>query len=144
MNGTPRLIEPSEAYGDPRDAGPLDCDVVVVGARAAGASTALLLARAGLDVILVDRSRYGLDTVSTHALMRGAVVQLRRWGLLDELVAAGTPPIRRAIFHYPAGSTTVDLRPGDALHAPRRTVLDPLLVGAAHAAGARVHYGARR
>jgi flavin-dependent dehydrogenase len=119
----------------------LDCDVVVVGARAAGASTALLLARAGLDVIVVDRSRYGLDTVSTHSLMRGAVVQLRRWGLLDTLVAAGTPPIRRATFHYAAESTTIDLRPGDALYAPRRTVLDPLIVDAAAAAGARVHFG---
>jgi flavin-dependent dehydrogenase len=134
-------FESSERYGDPLDAKSLDCDVVVVGARAAGASTALLLARAGLDVILIDRSRYGVDTVSTHALLRGAVVQLRRWGILDRLVAAGTPPIRRATFHYAAGSTTIDFRPGDALYAPRRTVLDPLLVDVASAAGARVHYG---
>ena len=43
----------------------------------------MLLARAGLDVLVVDRSRYGTDTLSTHALMRGGVVQLHRWGLLD-------------------------------------------------------------
>jgi flavin-dependent dehydrogenase len=141
VNATPLFIGASEPHGDPLGANVLDCDVVVVGARAAGASTALLLARAGLDVILIDRSRYGLDTVSTHALLRGAVVQLRRWGLLDQLVAAGTPPIRRATFHYAAGSTTIDFRPGDALYAPRRTLLDPLLVDAAYAAGARVHYG---
>ena len=58
-------------------------DVVVVGARAAGAATAYLLARHGLRVLLVDRSRYGTDTLSTHALMRGGVLQLTRWGLLD-------------------------------------------------------------
>ena len=67
-------------------------DVVVVGARAAGAATAHLLARLGLDVLLVDRSRYGADTLSTHALMRGGVMQLSRWGLLDAVIAAGTPP----------------------------------------------------
>ena len=116
-------------------------DVVVVGARAAGAATAMLLARAGLDVILVDRSRFGADTVSTHALMRGAVIQLRRWGLLDALVAAGTPPIGGATFHVPTGETNLDFRAGDELYAPRRTLLDPLLVDAARDAGARVHYG---
>ena len=75
-------------------------DVVVVGARAAGAATAMLLARAGLDVLVVDRSRYGADTLSTHALMRGGVLQLHRWGLLDRVVAAGTPPVRRTTFRY--------------------------------------------
>ena len=70
-------------------------DVVVVGARAAGAATAFLLARRGLRVLLVDRSRHGSDTLSTHALMRGGVLQLSRWGLLDRIVAAGTPAIRQ-------------------------------------------------
>ena len=56
-------------------------DAVVVGARAAGAATAMLLARAGLTILVVDRSRYGADTLSTHALMRGGVMQLHRWGL---------------------------------------------------------------
>ena len=50
-------------------------DVVVVGARAAGAATAMLLADSGMKVLLVDRSRYGVDTLSTHALMRGGVMQ---------------------------------------------------------------------
>jgi len=77
-----------------------DYDVVVVGARAAGAATALLLARHGLRVLLVDRSRYGTDTLSTHALMRGGVLQLTRWGLLDEIIAAGTPAVRRTTFRY--------------------------------------------
>jgi 2-polyprenyl-6-methoxyphenol hydroxylase-like FAD-dependent oxidoreductase len=121
-----------------------DADVVVVGARAAGASTAMLLARAGLSVLLVDRDRPGADTLSTHALMRGAVVQLSRWNLLDQIVAAGTPPIRHTTFHYTNTDLSVSIKPSagvDALYAPRRTLLDPVLGDAARAAGATVRHG---
>ncbi len=119
-------------------------DAVVVGARAAGAATAMLLADAGLTVLVVDRGSYGADTLSTHALMRGGVLQLHRWGLLDRVIDAGTPPIRRATFHYAHDDVAVTIKPGhgvDALYAPRRTVLDPVLVDAAVAAGAEVRYG---
>ena len=123
-----------------------DYDVVVVGGRVAGASTALLLARAGARVALLDRGRYGADTVSTHGLLRAGVLQLTRWGLLGEVMAAGTPPIRQTRLHYADGeSTLVSIRAGagvDALYAPRRTVLDPLLVDAAAAAGADVVHDA--
>jgi 2-polyprenyl-6-methoxyphenol hydroxylase-like FAD-dependent oxidoreductase len=119
-------------------------DAVVVGARVAGASTALLLARAGLRVLVVDRARRGSDTVSTHALMRGGVLQLRRWGVLDRVAATGVPPVRRATFHYGAESMPVSLKPYAgvvALYAPRRTVLDAILVDAAEDAGARFRFG---
>ena len=119
-------------------------DVVVVGARAAGAATAMLLARAGLDVLVVDRSRYGADTLSTHALMRAGVVQLHRWGLLDDIVAAGTPAVRKTTFSFTDNEMSVAIEPAhgvDALYAPRRTVLDPVLVDAARVAGATVQYG---
>jgi len=119
-------------------------DVVIVGARAAGAATAMLLARAGQRVLVVDRGRYGTDTLSTHALMRGGVVQLHRWGLLDGIVEAGTPPIRRTTFRYAGDEIVVPIKPAhsvDALYAPRRTLLDRLLVDAALAAGAEVRYG---
>ena len=66
-------------------------DVVVAGARVAGAATAMLLARAGLSVLVVDPSRRGSDTLSTHALMRGGVLQLHRWGLLDVHPSFGDP-----------------------------------------------------
>ncbi len=117
-------------------------DVVVVGGRVAGASTALLLARAGARVVLVERSRAGSDTVSTHGLMRAGVLQLRRWGLLDEVVSAGTPAVRSTEFHY-AGrpSVRVSIRADagvDALYAPRRHLLDRLVVDAATRAGAEV------
>lgn len=119
-------------------------DVVVVGARVAGAATALLLAQSGLRVLLLDRSRYGTDTLSTHALMRGGVLQLHRWGLLDRVIAAGTPPVRRATFRYAGEVVPITIKPSygvDALYAPRRTVLDPILVDAAAAAGADLCFG---
>jgi 2-polyprenyl-6-methoxyphenol hydroxylase-like FAD-dependent oxidoreductase len=121
-------------------------DAVVVGGRVAGASTAMLLARAGLRVLCLERSRDGSDTISTHALMRAGVLQLHRWGLLDRVVAAGTPAVQRVVFHYGDDAVPVAVRPGPgvpALYAPRRTVLDPLLAGAAAEAGAQVRYGSR-
>jgi menaquinone-9 beta-reductase len=75
-------------------------DVLVAGARCAGAAAAMLMARCGLKVLVIDRGRYGADTISTHALMRGGVMQLRRWGLLPRIVAAGTPAVRTTEFHY--------------------------------------------
>jgi 2-polyprenyl-6-methoxyphenol hydroxylase-like FAD-dependent oxidoreductase len=117
-------------------------DVVVVGGRVAGASTALLLARAGAKVVLVDRGRRGSDTVSTHGLMRAGVLQLLRWGVLPDVIASGTPPVRNVIFHYTdAEPVRVTIRPSaavDALYAPRRQLIDRLLVDAAAAAGAEV------
>ena len=87
---TPMTAQPLSLRRSGADAG---WDAVVVGARVAGASTALLLARAGLRVLVVDRARRGSDTLSTHALMRGGVLLLQRWGLLDGVVATGAPPV---------------------------------------------------
>jgi flavin-dependent dehydrogenase len=119
-------------------------DVVVVGARCAGAATAMLLAEAGHDVVMVDRAEFPSDTLSTHAIARGGVVQLARWGLLDAVVASGAPEIRRVEFHTGGELTvrTVKDRHGvDFLVAPRRHILDPLLQSAAIAAGARLRSG---
>ena len=120
-------------------------DVVVVGARVAGSATAMLLARAGLRVLVLDRMRPGADALSTHALMRAGTLQLQRWGLLDRVVAAGTPAVRRSVFHYGDGETVaVSLKPAagvDALYAPRRTVLDPILADEAERCGATVEFG---
>jgi menaquinone-9 beta-reductase len=119
-------------------------DVVIIGARCAGAATALLLARSGAKVLVVERQAYGSDTTSTHALMRGAVVQLNRWGLIPSVTAAETPAIRSTTFHYGDEAIRVDIKPdlgADCLFAPRRTVLDPLLVDAACQAGAEVRHG---
>jgi flavin-dependent dehydrogenase len=120
-------------------------DVVIVGARAAGAATAMLVARAGHDVVLIERSGLPSDTISTHSLVRGGVVQLARWGLLDTVVASGAPPIRSVDFYrYDGGSqravrhTVKDKAGVDHLLAPRRHELDRILAEAAVDAGARL------
>jgi flavin-dependent dehydrogenase len=121
-------------------------DVVIVGARCAGAATALLLARRGLRVLVFDRDRRGADTLSTLAMMRAGVLQLHRWGLLDRVRQSGAQPIRSTSFVYGDEAITVPIKPRDgvdALYAPRRTVLDALLADAARAAGADVLYGPR-
>ncbi|TDH59111.1 NAD(P)/FAD-dependent oxidoreductase [Dankookia rubra] len=118
-------------------------DALVVGARCAGAATAMLLARQGLRVLCIDRAVYGVDTMSTHALMRGGVLQLHRWGLLPR-IAKTTPAVRHTVFHYGEDSIELALRAGpggDALYAPRRTILDRVLADAAGEAGAEVRHG---
>src|SRR4051812_24805282 len=85
----------------------VDYDVVIVGARLSGAATAMLLARHGVRVALVDRAPLGRDTLSTHAMMRTGVTQLHRWGLLDKVIEAGTPAVRRTVFRYGDAATTV-------------------------------------
>jgi flavin-dependent dehydrogenase len=119
-------------------------DVVVVGARCAGAATARLLAGRGHDVLLVDRAELPSDTLSTHGLVRGGVVQLSRWGLVDRLVADGAPPVRSVLFSGPSGQVErpVKDRAGvDFLLAPRRTRIDALLAEEAAAAGAEFRPG---
>jgi flavin-dependent dehydrogenase len=120
-------------------------DAVIVGARCAGAATAFLLARAGAKVLLVDRQAYGSDTMSTHALMRAGVLQLHRWGLLPMVMAEETPEIRCATFHYGQEALRLSIKAEHGvsyLCAPRRTVLDRVLVDAARRAGAEVRHGA--
>jgi menaquinone-9 beta-reductase len=119
-------------------------DAVIIGARCAGAATAMLLARGGFKVLVIDRHAYGSDTLSTHALMRAGVLQLSRWRLLPAVMAAGTPAIRKTTFHYGRESICVSIKPEhcvDHLCAPRRTVLDRILVDAASSAGADVRHG---
>jgi flavin-dependent dehydrogenase len=72
------------------------------------------------------------------------VLQLSRWGVLDEIVAAGTPAVKRTTFTYSDARVVIDIKPSagvDALYAPRRTLLDPTLVRAAVDAGASIHHG---
>jgi 2-polyprenyl-6-methoxyphenol hydroxylase-like FAD-dependent oxidoreductase len=121
-------------------------EVVVVGARCAGAATAMLLARQGHDVVLVDRYLTPHDTVSTHSIARSGVVQLARWGLLDAVLDEGTPPITHITFHSGGSAErrrVADRAGVDHLIAPRRHVLDEVLLEAAIEAGVRVHTGVR-
>jgi 2-polyprenyl-6-methoxyphenol hydroxylase-like FAD-dependent oxidoreductase len=118
-------------------------DAIVVGARCAGAPTAMLLARRGYRVLAVDRARFPSDTVSTHLVHPPGVAALRRWGLLDRVIATGCPAIHTYAFDF--GPFTLVGSPGvdraDVAYAPRRTVLDKILVDAASAAGVDVREG---
>lgn len=115
-------------------------DVIVVGARCAGAPTAMLLARAGYRVLVVDRATFPSDTVSTHIIHPLGVAALARWGLRERLAATGCPPIDSYIFDF--GPLRINGAPGtqDApvAYSPRRTVLDKLMVDGAAEAGAEI------
>lgn len=116
-------------------------DAVIVGARCAGAPLAMLLARAGYDVVALDRDHFPSDTLSTAFLQEDAVAHLDEWGVLDPLLAAGTPGVTTVRFHA-MGMTFPRPPTAHPALAPRRTVLDALLIEAARAAGAEVREGA--
>ena len=103
----------------------------------------MLLARAGHRVLVVDRATFPSDTISTHLVHPPGVAALRRWGLLDRVTATGCPPIHT--YSFDLGQLTITGSPGTAdtpvAYAPRRTVLDKLLVDAASDAGAEVREG---
>lgn len=118
-------------------------DAIVVGARCAGSPTAMLLARRGYKVLVVDRATFPSDTVSTHLIHPLGIEALQRWGLLDRLTASGCPPIDTYSFDF--GPITLAGAPGTeqapVAYAPRRTVLDKLLVDAAAESGSEVREG---
>ena len=118
-------------------------DAIVIGARCAGSPTAMLLARKGCRVLVVDRATFPSDTVSTHLLHPPGVASLARWGLLERLVATGCPAIHTYAFDL--GPFVISGSPGagefPVSYGPRRTVLDKLLVDAAAQAGAEIREG---
>jgi 2-polyprenyl-6-methoxyphenol hydroxylase-like FAD-dependent oxidoreductase len=118
-------------------------DAIVVGARCAGSPAAMLLARKGYRVLVVDKATFPSDTISTHLIHPPGVAALHRWGLLDPVLATGCPPIDTYAFDF--GPFTISGAPGLAdfpvAYSPRRTVLDKLLVEAAAEAGAEIREG---
>jgi 2-polyprenyl-6-methoxyphenol hydroxylase-like FAD-dependent oxidoreductase len=114
-------------------------DAIVVGARCAGSTTAMLLARQGFDVLLVDRATFPSDTLSTHIIWPQGVELLTRWGLHETLAATGVPPIcHRMTFDvgpFALRGTIPDSNEGRGGFCPRRTVLDNLLLNAAVESG---------
>jgi flavin-dependent dehydrogenase len=118
-------------------------DAVVVGARCAGSPTAMLLARKGYRVLVVDKATFPSDTVSTHMIHPPGIAALRRWGVLDAMLATGVPPVDTYAFDFGpftlAGAPGTDETP--LAYAPRRTRIDKVLVDAAAEAGAEVREG---
>src|SRR5512134_887461 len=120
-------------------------DAIVVGARCAGAPTAMLLARRGHRVLLVDRARFPSDTVSTHIVWPHGAEILDRWGLLDRLAATGCPPIALNMTFdvgpFALQGGVVDTNGGRGGFCPRRTVLDKILVDGAVESGVELREG---
>ena len=116
-------------------------DVVVVGGRCAGAPTAMLLARAGLSVRLLERSARLGDVASGHLIKPAGVARLRRWKLLDAVLATGCPSSDRVLWPDGQPHRPPQPEPGTGPIAPRRTELDPILLTAAAQAGVQVEMG---
>ncbi len=120
-------------------------DVIVVGARCAGATTAMLLARRGHRVLLVDRSTFPSDLrLSTHLVWQPGIAALDRWGLREEVAASGCPALTTAALDVGPFTVTGSMPAADGIreaYAPRRVVLDAILVEAAVAAGAELWEG---
>lgn len=114
-------------------------DAIVIGARCAGSPTAMLLARRGHRVLLVDRARFPSDKpISSHMILRPGGAALDRWGLLDRVIQLGAPPVREFTVDFGPVRLTSD-SPDDeganAVYLPRRILLDKLLLDAALEAG---------
>ena len=121
------------------------CDAIVIGARCAGSPTAMLLARKGYQVLLVDRATFPSDTMSTHFIHPPGIARLKRWGLLEQLAASNCPPFYKMTFDLGPFALTGSPPPADGgvaeHYCPRRTVLDKILVDAAVEAGAELREG---
>lgn len=121
-------------------------DAIVVGARCAGASTAMLLARAGRRVLLLERNTFPSDTLSSHFIHPSGVARLRDWGLLEDIRRSGCPAMEEMTLDFGAFAVRGRPTPIDGVRAhfaPRRVILDELLVRAAAAAGAELREGVR-
>jgi flavin-dependent dehydrogenase len=119
-------------------------DAIVIGARCAGSPTAMLLARKGYRVLLLDRATFPSDVVNGYYLQQPGGALLNRWGLLSKLVESNCPPVDKLSFDF-GDFTLTGSAPGSAGitsgYAPRRTVLDKILVDAAVTAGAELREG---
>lgn len=119
-------------------------DAIIIGSRVAGASTAMLLARRGYRVLVVDRATFPSDTISTHIVWQQGVSRLTDWGLGERLAALGAAPLERLDLDFgpvTLRATLPAVNGATAAFAPRRTKLDKMLVDAAAEAGAEVREG---
>ncbi len=119
-------------------------DAIVVGARCAGSPTAMLLARKGHRVLLVDRATFPSDTLSTQIIWQSGVSRLKNWGLLDKLNESNCPSVTKFTMDLGDFPLSGWGPPTDGVsdsYGPRRTVLDKILVDAAAEAGAELREG---
>src|SRR5688572_16727134 len=116
-------------------------DAIIVGARCAGSPLAMLLARKGYKVLLLDKATFPSDTISTHHIHQPGVARLKRWGLLEQIQATNCPPTTEIKFDVGPFALAGTPPPADGnaeAYAPRRRLLDKILVDAAVDAGAEL------
>jgi 2-polyprenyl-6-methoxyphenol hydroxylase-like FAD-dependent oxidoreductase len=114
-------------------------DVIITGARCGGASTAMLLARKGYRVLLLDRAPFPSEIPHGHFIHNEGPRLLKKWGLLDAVVRTNCPPLTRHLFDfgdYPMLAKDMVMDGVACGYAPRRKLLDQILVEAAVEAGA--------
>jgi flavin-dependent dehydrogenase len=119
-------------------------DVIIIGSRVAGASTAMLLARRGYRVLVVDRATFPSDTISTNIIWQHGLARLIEWGLGDRVAGLNSQPIDTVELDFgpiALAGTPPAVGAAKAAVAPRRTKFDKMLVDAAAEAGAEVRSG---
>lgn len=120
-------------------------DVVIVGARCAGATAAAELARSGLDVVVLDRARFPSDTLSTHVLFGGGIEELKHMGAFEKVLAHDPSYMRDLAIHFD-GEVHVREAWGasggtDYVMCIPRPIQDTILVETAREHGADVREG---
>ena len=117
-------------------------NVLIIGGGPAGSLAAILLARRGVAVTLVEQARFPRDKVCGECLSALGVAVLTRHGLVTELHQRGAIGLTRAMLHAPAGHSCELLLPHPMLGVSR-SMLDAYLLNEARAAGANVVQPAR-
>jgi flavin-dependent dehydrogenase len=121
-------------------------DAVIVGARCAGSATATALARAGRSVVCLERATFPADTLSTHLLFLGGVVELQRLGALDRVLALGAPRLTETSTGWDSYDVRARCTPVEGLDyalCVRRPGLDSALAETAREAGAEIREGSQ-
>ena len=98
-------------------------DAIVIGSRCAGAPTAMLLARRGRRVLVVDRATFPSDVLSGHTIQPAGTARLARWGLLDRVRATGSPFLDTVRFDF--GPVVLEGKPAPDRRHQRRHLHPP-------------------
>ena len=119
-------------------------DAIIIGGRCAGSPLAMLLARKGYKVLVVDKAVFPRDTISTHHIHQPGVKKLKDWGILDKIRATDTPATSKISFDVgPFALEGIPTPAGEVIEsfAPRRRILDTILAESAIEAGAEFRGG---
>ena len=116
-------------------------DAIVVGGRCAGAAAAIALARAGRHVVVLERARFGSDTLSTHLLFPAGIAEVDRLGALGRVRELGFPEHREALVGGAGVTAQASYSPYNGIGygaCIRRPKFDAALAETARVAGAEL------